>query len=47
MRAGLERTCVQLGRSEKFEEAVMKWIWQQLGIGVSAWGVEIKNAALR
>ena len=46
-KVGLERTKVQYGKSVELEEAVMKWHRQQLGVGVSVRGVEIKNAALR
>ena len=45
--AGLDRTRVQYGRSEKLEEAIMKWHRQQLGVGVSVRGTEIKSAARR
>lgn len=44
-KAGLDRTRVQYGRSEKLEEAVMKWYRQQIGVGVAVRGVELKHAA--
>ena len=46
-KAGLERKRIQYGKSEKLEEAVMKWYQQQVGVGVGVRGIELKNASKR
>ena len=44
-KGGLDRTRVQYGRADKLEEAVVKWYRQQVGVGVSVRGIELKHAA--
>ena len=46
-KAGLERTRVHYGKSEKLEEAVLKWHRQHVGVEVSVPGVQIKHAKKR
>ena len=44
-KGGLERTRIQYGRADKLEEALMKWYRQQIGVGVSVRGIELKHTA--
>ena len=44
-KSGVERKRVQYGRADKLEEAVVKWYRQQISVGVSVRGIELKHAA--